>query len=76
MPLQGEHFMVWVMPTRLDRSIESIVDRVMAAKEISRQEHLQLTSALLSGNQITDEERRLVNRVFDNVRLGKVKLVE
>jgi hypothetical protein len=68
--------MVWAMPTKLDRSINSIVERVMAAREISRQEHLQLTSALLANDQLTDEERRLINRVFDNVRMGKLQLVE
>ncbi|MBF2088276.1 MAG: hypothetical protein IGR80_10955 [Synechococcales cyanobacterium K44_A2020_017] len=68
--------MVWAMPTKLDRSISNIVERVMAAREISRQEHLQLTSALLANYQLTDEERRLINRVFDHVRMGKLTMVD
>jgi hypothetical protein len=68
--------MVWTMPTKLDRTIESIVNRVMTSHEISRQEHLQLTSAMLASQHITDDERRLINRVFDHVRMGELKLIE
>jgi hypothetical protein len=68
--------MVWTMPTKLDRSIETIVSRVMASREISRQEHLQLTSAMLASQHITNHERCLINRVFDHVRMGELKLIE
>jgi hypothetical protein len=43
---------------------------------MNRQEHLQLTSAILSDYRITDEERRQINRVFDYIQTGRLKLVD
>jgi hypothetical protein len=61
--------------TRL-RIIKPAVEQILEAGQMSRQDHLQLTSAILSDPQMTDEERRQINRVFDYVQIGRLKLVD
>lgn len=53
-----------------------MVERIISAGQISRQEHLQLTSTILSDHKISDEERRQINRIFDYVQIGRLKLVD
>jgi hypothetical protein len=61
--------------TRL-RMIKPAVEQILEAGQMSRQDHLQLTSAILSDHQMTDDERRQINRVFDYVQIGRLKLVD
>jgi hypothetical protein len=59
--------------TRL-KIIKPTVERILEKGQINRQEHIQLTSAMLSDYQMTDEERRQINRVFDYLQIGRLKL--
>jgi hypothetical protein len=68
--------MVWTVQTRSNLTIGQLVDSITASGKISRQEHLRLTSAILSDYQITEEERRQINRTFDYVYTGRLKLVD
>jgi hypothetical protein len=61
--------------TRL-RMIKPAVEQILEAGQMSRQDHLHLTSAILSDHQMTDDERRQINRVFDYVQIGRLKLVD
>ncbi len=56
-------------------TIHILVERVLAGEKITAQEHLQLTSAILSDSQITDEDRRQINRILDSIQMGRLKLV-
>jgi len=68
--------MVWTVQTRSNLTIGQLVDSITASGKISRQEHLRLTSAILSDYQTTEEERRQINRTFDYVHTGRLKLVD
>jgi hypothetical protein len=57
-------------------STKRIVDHVLQSKELNRQEHLYLASALLGGERLNDEERRQVNRIFDQVQNGQIRIVD
>ena len=57
-------------------SINQTVDKIMELGQITRQEHLQLTSAILYGYHITDEQRHQINRVFDSLQMGSVKIAD
>jgi hypothetical protein len=59
--------------TRL-KIIKPTVDQILEKGKMNRQEHIQLTSAMLSDDQMTDEERRQINRVFDYIQIGRLKL--
>jgi hypothetical protein len=56
------------------RIIKPAVEQILKKGKMNRQEHIQLTSALLSDHQMTDEERRQINRVFDYLQIGRLKL--
>lgn len=68
--------MVWTIQSKSGIVLRQMVDQIISAGQINRQEHLQLTSAILSDYSITDEERRQINRVFDYVQIGRLKLVD
>jgi len=59
--------------TRL-RIIKPTVELILEKGKMNRQEHIQLTSAMLSDHQMTEEERRQINRVFDYLQIGRLKL--
>jgi hypothetical protein len=53
-----------------------IMRHILQSNRIKRQEYLQLSDMLLSGQSLTDEERDYLNRIFDNFRLGRLRLVD
>lgn len=60
----------------LSATLYSIVERIITSGQISQQEHLQLTSAILSDQITTASERRQVNRVLDYIQTGRLKIVQ
>lgn len=54
-------------------TINLMVDRITAAGQLSRREHLDLTSALLADDKITEEERHQINRILDCIQIGRIK---
>ena len=56
-------------------AITSVVEQILTSGEMSRQQHLQLTSAMLADRQINEEDRRQINRVLDYIQTGRIKLV-
>ncbi|MGL5081653.1 MAG: hypothetical protein ACRC8A_09210 [Microcoleaceae cyanobacterium] len=52
------------------------IDRIFASSQLSRMEYLNLISAILSDNQITDMERHQINRIFDYVQTGRIDLID
>lgn len=68
--------MVWSITRKLNLAIQPNVEQIIASGRMSRQQHLELASAILSDYHVTDEERRLINRVFDYVQTGRLKLTD
>ncbi|HIK55670.1 MAG TPA: hypothetical protein IGS37_10970 [Synechococcales cyanobacterium M55_K2018_004] len=56
--------------------IQAVLERALAQGCISRREHLQLTSVILGNQWLTEDERRQINRIFDYVQTGRLKLVD
>lgn len=55
--------------------IQSMVEEIIAAGRMSRQQHLQLTSMMLADQRMSDEDRRQINRVLDYIQTGRVRLI-
>ncbi|NDJ17228.1 hypothetical protein [Myxacorys almedinensis] len=68
--------MVKASQNRFDLPTKQIIERILQAGQIHRQEHLHLASVLLSSQGITAEERRQINRIFDQIQNGRMKLVD
>lgn len=56
--------------------IHPMVDRILASRRLTRRDHLLLTSAILSDQKITDEERHQINRIFDYILIGRLKFID
>lgn len=56
--------------------LEVIVNRAMASGRMSRQDHLELASAVLADQKMSEPERRQINRLFDYIQLGRLKVVD
>lgn len=56
-------------------TLYQLVDHILAAGEISRQDHLQLTSILLAEQKLLESDRNKINRIFDQISTGRLKLL-
>lgn len=56
--------------------ISQLVDQFIACRKITHQQYLQLSAAILSDNRIDEAERYQINRLFDNIQSGRLKLVD
>ncbi|NEQ39545.1 MAG: hypothetical protein F6K40_26140 [Okeania sp. SIO3I5] len=67
--------MLWSEQQQPKVTINQMVNRIMTSNKLNRREHLQLTSSILSGKNITDEERHQINQIFDLIKMGKINLI-
>lgn len=68
--------MPWTRERQPNPNLQQMVDRILSAGQLSRQEYLQLTTAILSDYLVTDEQRHQLNQVFDNIQTGHLKLID
>lgn len=54
----------------------STIEYILSSKQVSRHQHLQLTSMLLSNQQVTELDRLNINRVLEKVELGQVDVID
>jgi len=57
-------------------TISQMVERIVASGQITRRENLVLTSALLSDDKISEEDRHQINRIFDYIQIGRLKFID
>lgn len=57
-------------------ALQDLVEEIFASGQMTRFQHLSLMSILLAERKITDEDRMQINRVFDHVQMGQLKLVD
>lgn len=58
------------------QTLKQIADRILTIGYLSRFEYLQLVTTFLSDYKVTDDERSQINRVFDDLQTGRLKLVD
>jgi transcriptional regulator CtsR len=56
--------------------IEQMVNKITACGRISRKDQQQFMSALLSQKTISQTEQELINRVFERLRAGRLRVVD
>lgn len=62
--------------SKFSLGIRSKVENIIQSGQISRQDHINLTSTLLSTTKMSDEDRIQINRIFDYIQSGRLKLVD
>ncbi|KOR36169.1 hypothetical protein AM228_13980 [Planktothricoides sp. SR001] len=68
--------MVRQNPIPVSSNIHQLITRIVESNEIGRREQLQLTSAMLRDKNLTEEDRRQINRIFDHIQSGRIKIID
>lgn len=66
--------MVRSAPHNANSPIQVLLARVLTAGYMTRLDHLQLASALLSDRRIDQAEHHQISLLFDQVQLGRIKI--
>jgi hypothetical protein len=61
---------------QVDSSIRQLVQRIIVSGQLTRKDYLKLASSLLSENWMTEEDRHQINRIFDQIQRGRLKLLD
>lgn len=57
-------------------SLDAIVERIFASRQISRIHQQRLMSVAMSKNLLSDTDRQQIDRVFDGLQRGFLKVVD
>lgn len=53
-----------------------IVDQLMRSRKITRQQYRDLSQMVLADGDIDDLERQQINRLFDAIQTGRLKVLD
>lgn len=56
--------------------MQTLVQNIKQTGQLSRQDHLMLSSILLSAFELSAVERSQINRIFDDIRSGQITLMD
>jgi hypothetical protein len=56
-------------------NVTQFVDKLILSRQISGQEYNQLAAAILADGEIDEEERYQINRLFDAIQAGQVRII-
>ncbi len=68
--------MAWLTQSKPIFAVQPLVARIIVSGQMSRKEHVQLTTAILADQQMTNADRQQINRVFDYVQIGRLRIVD
>lgn len=74
--MRDQQPMAGTLQSQSSQTLQQIVDRIFKIGQLSRSEHLQLVTTILSDYKVTDEERSQLNRVFDELQMGRLKFID
>jgi hypothetical protein len=55
-------------------NLQTVITHAIEDGVLARRDHLALTTAMFSDTSLSPAERNCINRVFDFVRMGRVRL--
>ncbi|MBF2063336.1 MAG: hypothetical protein IGS39_02715 [Calothrix sp. C42_A2020_038] len=62
--------------TTSEVNVKKLADKIIFSKKYSRKDHSLLTAIILGDSDTSDNVRRQVNRVLDQILEGELKLVD
>lgn len=68
--------MVWSTRSSTRFNLQVVLERIGHLGQLTRQDHLLLTSAILTDQHLSETERRDINRIFDAVQTGRLKVID
>lgn len=57
-------------------NVAQLVERFILSRKISHKQYQQLSVAILADGQIDEEERHQINRLFDAIQSGQLKIID
>lgn len=57
-------------------NIAQFVEQLIVSRQISCKQYRQLSAAILADGEVDEEERRQINRLYDAIQAGKVKIID
>lgn len=57
-------------------NIGDLVDQLIASRCITQQQYRDLSTLVLADGTVDEHERRHINRLFDAIQMGMVKIVD
>jgi hypothetical protein len=62
--------------TNLPIDVDDLVEQIISSRRITKADQMRMMSALLSQNRISDREHRQIDRVFEGLRSGLIRVVD
>jgi hypothetical protein len=56
--------------------VDDLVEQIISSRRITKADQMRMMSALLSQNRISDREHRQIDRVFEGLRSGLIRVVD
>lgn len=53
-------------------NVQQLCDRILSTQELTRQDHMQLMSLCLNDALVTEDERRHINQILDDIQLAQL----
>ncbi|GAB4301257.1 MAG: hypothetical protein Fur0025_41360 [Oscillatoriaceae cyanobacterium] len=63
-------------PNQPPIKVKELIERILESAEIRRPEHMELNTALLADKYVTEEQRREINRIFDQIQAGRITILD
>ncbi|XWK90662.1 MAG: hypothetical protein U7127_11610 [Phormidium sp.] len=57
-------------------SVESILERIFAIRQINRKDQHTLMAALLSKDSLSEKDQRQINQVYEGIQKGLIRIVD
>lgn len=57
-------------------SVAELVDQLIASRTISHREYQALYHTVMADGTVDETERRQINRLFDAIQVGMVKIID
>ncbi|MGD1873869.1 MAG: hypothetical protein ACFB02_12555 [Mastigocoleus sp.] len=65
-----------IVQNQSEIAVQRIADRIIRSGKMSLQDHRALTYTVLADGEISDEDRRQINRLFDFIQTGSCQIVD
>ncbi|RZM79823.1 hypothetical protein DYY88_08375 [Leptolyngbya iicbica LK] len=57
-------------------ALTNLVDQLLAARKITQQQYQNLSQLVLADGSVDEEELRQINRLFDAIQNGRIKVID
>lgn len=57
-------------------NVTQFVEKIIVSRQITYRQYHQLSAAILADGKVDEEERRQINRLFDAIQRGYVKIID